>query len=76
MSAHVPDTISPPVIRQALLTPNEVCAHLRISKASFYRLADSGALKTVRLGYKGSNGASLRVDVRDLETFLAERRSD
>lgn len=54
---------------EALLTPAEVCATLRISLSTFYRLVQGGQLEGVQLG--GRDGASWRVRVADLERFLA-----
>ena len=53
----------------ALLTPPEVCAALRISRATLYRMVARGDIEVVRLG-RGS-GATLRIPVSALEELLA-----
>jgi excisionase family DNA binding protein len=53
----------------ALLTPAEVCATLRISRATPYRMVARGDLEVVRLG--SGSGATLRVPVGALDPFLA-----
>jgi excisionase family DNA binding protein len=52
----------------ALLTPAEVCAALRISRATLYRMVARQDIEVVRLG-RGS-GATLRVPARELERLL------
>ena len=52
----------------ALLTPAEVCAALRISRATLYRMVARQDIEVVRLG-RGS-GSTLRVPVRELERLL------
>lgn len=52
----------------ALLTPAEVCAALRISRATLYRMVARQDIEVVRLG-RGS-GATLRVPVRELERLV------
>jgi excisionase family DNA binding protein len=56
----------------ALLTPAEVCAALRISRATLYRMVARGDIEVVRLG-RGS-GATLRVPARELERLVSARR--
>jgi excisionase family DNA binding protein len=53
----------------ALLTPAEVCAALRISRATLYRMVARGDIEVVRLG-QGS-GATLRIPVSALQELLA-----
>lgn len=52
----------------ALFTPPEVCAALRISRATLYRMVARQDIEVVRLG-RGS-GATLRVPARELERLL------
>jgi excisionase family DNA binding protein len=52
----------------ALLTPAEVCAALRISRATLYRMVARRDLEVVRLGRRG--GATLRVPARELERLV------
>jgi excisionase family DNA binding protein len=54
----------------ALLTLNGACAYLGCSRRTIERLIGSGALPAVRLGERLT-----RVDVRDLDAFIASRRS-
>ncbi|MGH2450817.1 MAG: helix-turn-helix domain-containing protein [Candidatus Limnocylindria bacterium] len=63
MSAHATPTLD------ALLTPGEVCAALRISRATFYRYVQSGDLRAVRLG--GKAGSTIRIPAAELERLLA-----
>jgi excisionase family DNA binding protein len=56
----------------ALLTPAEVAARLRISRAHVYRLASAGELHALRLGARP--GSSLRVPRSELERFLGVQR--
>lgn len=58
----------------ALLTPAEVCAALRISRATLYRMVARQDIEVVRLG-RGS-GATLRVPVRELERLTSTGSSD
>jgi excisionase family DNA binding protein len=57
----------------ALLTPAEVCAALRISRATLYRMVARRDIEVVRLGR--GNGATLRVPVRELERLVSARRT-
>ena len=48
-----------------LLTINEVCKRLSISRSAFYRLVKSGDLPTVKLG------GAVRIDEDDLRKLVA-----
>jgi excisionase family DNA binding protein len=52
-----------------LLTIREACDRLKLSRASLYRLIQSGQLPTVRIG------RSRRVVNEDLDRFIATLRS-
>lgn len=49
---------------QELLTPDEVCALLKMKRTWFYAQVASGAIKPIKLG------RSTRVRRRDLEAYL------
>lgn len=53
-----------------ILTPEEVMAALKISKATFYRLKNRRAMPFVRVG------RSLRFYKSDILAFLEENRSE
>ena len=57
----------------ALLTPAEVCATLRISRATLYRMVARGDIEVARLGRHG--GAALRVPARELERLMGAASS-
>jgi len=57
---------SPPLSR--LLTMKQVAETLAVSGPMVYKLARDGSLRVVRIG------SSCRVDPRDLEAFIEERR--
>ncbi len=50
---------------QELLTPDEVCALLKMKRTWFYAEVSGGALRPLKLG------GSTRVRRRDLEAYLA-----
>lgn len=50
---------------QELLTPDEVCALLKMKRTWFYAQVADGCLKPIKLG------RSTRVRRRDLEAYLA-----
>ena len=53
----------------ALLTPDEVCSALRVSRATFYRMVERGDLDAVRLG--GREGSGIRIPAACLSRLLA-----
>ena len=54
---------------ERLLKPHEVWERLAISKATFYRLVESGQLPAVRIG------GQLRIDERELEAWIYEGKA-
>src|SRR4051812_12544788 len=55
-----------------LVTVKVAARILRASKSTVYNLCQSGELPTIAVGLK----KGLRIDVADLEAFLARRRRD
>jgi len=53
----------------ALLTPAEVCAALRISHQTFYRMVDRGDLEAIRLG--GREGSTIRIRADALKELVS-----
>lgn len=56
-----------------LLRVREVQERLRVSRACVYALIDSGQLPSVRIGI---GRGTIRVDLNDLEAFVAARRTN
>jgi excisionase family DNA binding protein len=63
------DTKSPSVGARAWLTVPEVADELHIPRTRAYELIQKGELPAVRIGER-----SIRVNRRELETFLTETR--
>jgi excisionase family DNA binding protein len=59
-----PETAAP-----RLLTPEQACEALGVSRSTLQELIDSGALPVVEV-----TGRAVRVDVRDVEAFVKARR--
>ncbi len=57
------------------LTPAEVATRCNISVSLVYQLVSGGQLPCYRLGKEGRRGA-IRIDEKDLESFLAECREE
>ena len=55
--------------RAALLTPDEICAMLRISKKALYRLVERGGIPVIRISRR------LRFHPDDIDTWLRQMRA-
>ncbi len=57
--------------KKVLLTVEQACERLSISRRTFYRLLNADQLKTAKIFLPGNTRGMRRVHVRDLERFAA-----